>query len=297
MRKTPPVCDYENSDYQQVFWENGDRAYEDAAEAIAIKHLLPKSGERLLEIGAGAGRNTLRYKNYSEVILLDYSTTQLQQARERLGDKKCYRYVAADVYQLPFGPGIFDAATMIRTLHHLVEAELALAQIRDVLQNEGTFILEFANKRNFKVILRYLLRKQEWSPFTPEPVEFVRLNFNFHPRTIRKWLLEQEFNIDNQLTVSHFRVGFLKKIIPHQLLANLDGLLQWSGNLVQYSPSVFIKAIAKGAKITSLPAFSFRCPDCGFYPIPDTPPKLNCPQCKHTYEKKEGMYDFRFNKR
>ena len=30
--KTPPVCNYEESDYQESFWEHGNRAYEDAAE-------------------------------------------------------------------------------------------------------------------------------------------------------------------------------------------------------------------------------------------------------------------------
>src|SRR3970040_2905310 len=54
----PPVCDYEGSDYQQRFWDQADRRYEDQVEAIAIRSLLPKSGKLLLEGGAGAGRNT-----------------------------------------------------------------------------------------------------------------------------------------------------------------------------------------------------------------------------------------------
>ena len=39
----------------------------------------------MLELGAGAGRNTPRYRNYDRVVLLDYSRTQLEQARDRLG--------------------------------------------------------------------------------------------------------------------------------------------------------------------------------------------------------------------
>ncbi|KXK12339.1 MAG: hypothetical protein UZ14_CFX002002403 [Chloroflexi bacterium OLB14] len=35
----PPVCNYEGSDYQQTFWEQGGRAYEDQAEAIALKKI------------------------------------------------------------------------------------------------------------------------------------------------------------------------------------------------------------------------------------------------------------------
>src|SRR4030042_5184620 len=81
----PPVCDYENSDYQSSFWEEGGRSYEDQAEAIALKHFLPSGGGWLLEIGAGAGRNTPRYAAFQRVVLLDYSLTQLQQAQTRLG--------------------------------------------------------------------------------------------------------------------------------------------------------------------------------------------------------------------
>ena len=33
--ETPPVCDYEGSDYQTSFWDEGGRAYEDKAEEIA----------------------------------------------------------------------------------------------------------------------------------------------------------------------------------------------------------------------------------------------------------------------
>ena len=68
----PPLCDYENSDYQTSFWEQGGREYEDQVEAIALKHLLPNQGQWLLEIGAGAGRNTPRYHAFQHIVLLDY---------------------------------------------------------------------------------------------------------------------------------------------------------------------------------------------------------------------------------
>src|SRR5512139_3662 len=106
----PPVCNYEGSDYQTSFWDKGGREYEDRTEAIALRRLLPRSGRLLLELGAGAGRNTPRYQNFERVVLLDYSLTQLQQAQSRLGGSRRYIYVAADVYRLPFVPGLFDAA-------------------------------------------------------------------------------------------------------------------------------------------------------------------------------------------
>src|ERR671925_1594666 len=144
--ETPPVCNYEGSDYQTSFWDKGGREYEDRTEAIALKRLLPKSGRLLLELGAGAGRNTPRYQGFDRIILLDYSRTQLQQAQQRLGKSDRYMYVAADVYRLPFVEGLFDAATMIRTLHHMADAPKALRQVKDVLKSDGIFILEYANK-------------------------------------------------------------------------------------------------------------------------------------------------------
>src|SRR5512141_1312446 len=98
MNNTPPVCNYEGSDYQSSFWDEGGRAYEDAVEEIALRRLLPPQGGRLmLELGAGAGRNTPRYHNYQHIVLLDYSRTQLEQARQRLGEQACYTFVAADI--------------------------------------------------------------------------------------------------------------------------------------------------------------------------------------------------------
>jgi len=294
---TPPVCDYEGSDYQSSFWDKGGRAYEDRTEAIALKRLLPTKGRLLLELGAGAGRNTPRYPGFDRVVLLDYSRTQLEQAQGRLGRTGRYIYVAADVYRLPFVEGLFDAATMIRTLHHMADAPGALAQVRKVLQPGGTFILEFANKLNLKAIFRYLLGRQTWSPFAREPVEFAELNFDFHPGAVFNWLNELSFEIERVLTLSHFRVGLLKRIVPTGILVFLDSLFQWTGALWQLTPSVFVKARSQAGQqrdgIPSNPLLFFKCPDCGASPPVDKKEYLECPNCKKKWEVKDGIYDFR----
>jgi len=289
----PPICDYEGSDYQQTFWDCGEREYEDQTEAIALRRLLPKSGSLLLELGAGAGRNTTRYTGFERVALLDYSLTQLQLARQRLGESKRYVFVAADIYNLPFVPGLFDAATLIRTMHHMADAPLTLSQIRQVLKPGAKFILEYANKRNFKAILRYWLRRQTWSPFNPEPVEFVHLNYNFHPGTVRNWLRESNFIIERQLTVSHFRIELLKRIVPLRILVCLDSLAQFTGKWWQLTPSVFVRARAVGQTQFAQPGDFFRCPACGYYPLEETLEALVCNSCLCLWSIQEGIYDFR----
>lgn len=299
---TPPVCNYEGSDYQTSFWDKGGREYEDRTEAIALKRLLPRSGRLLLELGAGAGRNTPRYLGFDRIVLLDYSRTQLEQAQQRLGTSDKYIYVAADVYRLPFVDGLFDAATMIRTLHHMADAPKALGQVRNVMGSGGVFILEFANKLNLKAILRYLLGRQTWSPFSLEPVEFAKLNFDFHPKAVRNWLKSLGFAIEKTLTLSHFRVGFLKRIVPTGILVFLDSLAQWTGAWWQLSPSVFVRArrgdpdgrhgtgtLHSRDNILSY----FKCPNCGTSPLIDKENYLDCSNCQKKWEVKDGIYDFR----
>ena len=292
--ETPPICNYEGSDYQQSFWDQSDRAYEDAVEAVALRRLLPAGGKRLLELGAGAGRNTPRYTGFEQVVLVDYSRTQLQQARSRLGAGPQYRYVAADIYHLPFVPGVFDAATMIRTLHHMAEPRRALDQVRSALQAKAVFILEFANKRNLKSILRYLLHQQTWNPFSPEPVEFAALNFDFHPATVRTWLRLARFTVQRQLTVSHFRIPFLKRTLPLRWLVAMDSFAQTTGNLWQLSPSVFVRCQAAGETAAAPEGWLFACPACAA-PLDDTPPRLVCQQCGRSYPVEDDIYDFRLD--
>lgn len=286
----PPICNYEGSDYQRSFWEQADRAYEDRVEAVALRRLLPDSGQLLLEIGAGAGRNTPRYQGFERVVLLDYSRSQLVQARERLGLGPQYLYIAADAYRLPFVPGLFDAATMIRTLHHMADPPRAISQAHSVLRRDGTFILEYANKLNLKAIARYFLRRQDWSPFTLEPVEFVELNFDFHPRRVRSWLAETGFEIERQLTVSHFRIDFLKRWVPLGLLVWLDSLAQLTGGLWQLTPSVFVRSTGGASRQGD--GF-FRCPHCSHFPLDAEPDRVPCPECGRVWPIEDGIYDFR----
>lgn len=300
----PPVCNYEGSDYQTSFWDQGGREYEDRAEAIALRRMLPKSGKLMLELGAGAGRNTPRYAGFERIVVLDYSTTQLAQAQQRLGRSdpqgaaSKYIYVAADIYRLPFRSRLFDAATMIRTLHHMADAPKALEQVQNALQPGAVFILEFANKLNLKSILRYWFGRQAWNPFSPEPVEFVKLNFDFHPRAVRNWLAALGFSIEKTLTVSHFRLGALKRLVPAGLLATLDGFFQPTGAFWQLTPSVFVKA-QFSKSMTGAGPFPvgvidlFKCPDCGNENLEERDGHLYCPNCQAKWALREGIYDFR----
>ena len=182
---------------------------------------------------------------------------------------------------------------MIRTLHHMAEPQAALHQVRRTLQPGAIFILEYANKQNLKAIMRYLFRRQSWSPFSLESVEFEKLNFDFHPTMIRSLLEETGFMLERQLAVSYFRLAGFKKHLPLNLLIQLDAMLQPSGKWYQFSPSVFTRSCATGEGQKAANGLFFKCPNCGADTFNPHIAKLICQGCSRIWPIREGIFDFR----
>jgi len=292
-----PVCDYEGSAYRTEFWGRG-REYEDAVERVALRALLPPSGRRLLEIGAGFGRLVPLYAGYDEVVLFDYARSQLRQARELWGDRAPggrprYVYVAGDFYRLPFVAGLFDTVTMVRTLHHAVDAPAVLRGVAEVLGPGGAFVLEFANKRHLKAVLRYLLRRQAWSPFDPRPVEFAPLNFDFHPAWVEARLAQVGLRVVRRRAVSHLRIPFLKRHLPLPVLVWLDRALQSVAGFLPLSPSVFVQCRGPAHKPGPAEGGFFRCTLCGGSRLTRSDARLTCTGCGAAFEVCDGIYDFK----
>ncbi|MCD6520983.1 MAG: methyltransferase domain-containing protein [Anaerolineae bacterium] len=288
-----PICDYEGSTYRTDFWGSQDREYEDQVERLAIRALLPQRGERLLDVGAGFGRLASLYHGYKKVILLDYSRSQLAYARQQLGDEG-FIYVAADLYTLPLATNAVDTTVMVRVLHHIADVPAALQQIWRVTRPEGTFLLEFANKRHLKNILRYLLGRGV-NPFSPEPYEFAKLHFDFHPRWVLEQLLQAGFALQERRSVSLFRAALLKRIFPTPWLVKIDGLLQRPTAPLALGPSVFVRSrvLKKGQPKVAAEEVLFRCPSCGHEPLQSERSGLYCSQCGASWPLEEGIYVFK----
>jgi ubiquinone/menaquinone biosynthesis C-methylase UbiE len=293
----PSICDYEGSAYRTDFWTQ-DRSYEDAAERIALEALLPPAGRRLIEIGAGFGRLADLYAGYEQVILFDYSRSLLQEARAQWGEhgplgRPRYIYVAADFNRFPFVAGLFNTVTMVRVIHHAPDVPRVLNGISEIIAPDGTFVLEFANKRNLKAIGRWLLKRQLWSPFDLAPYEFAELNYDYHPHWVQTQLRQTGFVIQRQRSVSHFRLGVLKRHVRTQWLAKLDGLVQPTGRWWQLAPSVFVASRAtKTGPAAEEPAF-FRCPVCRGAKLVEQPSALICQTCHRAWPIHDGLYDFK----
>jgi ubiquinone/menaquinone biosynthesis C-methylase UbiE len=302
MASAPPVIDYEGSPYRTAFWEGQGRDYEDAAERLALQRLLPPTGQRIAEIGAGFGRLADLYRGYEQVVLFDYSRTLLQEAVTRWGTDPRFVFVAGNIYQLALAKASLDALVMVRVMHHLADVPLALAQIRRVLQGGKCAVLEYANKRNVKSLARWLVGRQDWSPIDPMPVEFVKLNFDFHPAWMESQFANARLSVRQQLAVSHFRTSLLKRNVPAATLAKMDSWFFGVGGQYPLAPSVFVQVEAEKdgenqllhsdlADLTAL----LRCSSCGeertLKRIDET--QLLCQSCGKDYFKRDGIWDFK----
>jgi len=291
--QSPAVCDYEGSTYETDFWVGQNRDYEDRVERIALRRLLPPTGHTLIDVGAGFGRLADLYEGYERVILVDYSRSMLRQAQERLGKRNPkYLYVAANVYHLPFVDAVADSLAMVRVIHHLTDVPAALAELARVTRTHGSIVLEFANKRNAKAILRYLLRRQKWNPFDPEPVEFVSLNYDYHPRWMEAKVLEAKLDIEARLSVSHFRIPLLKKLVPLSILAGLDSALQWTGRWLMLSPSGFL-LLRQTVQRPDSPEHLFQCPACRNSRWSFGEGYMECQHCQRRWAVADNLYDFK----
>lgn len=296
-----PVIDYEGSHYQADFWVGQGRAYEDASERLALQRLMPANGGRIAEIGAGFGRLAALYAGYEQVVLFDYSRTLLADAARELGDDPRFVFVAGNIYSLPLASGILDTLVMVRVMHHLADVAVALTQLRRLLHRHSVAVLEYANKRNIKAMLRWGLRRQSWSPFNQQPVEFVKLNYDFHPQWMDAQMRRAGFQVRKRLAVSHFRLGLLKQRLPAERLAQLDSALFALGGTFPVAPSVFLQAAAPGA--ASRPAINsspdavqqlLRCPVCGAEQLERVAAdRVRCPQCAAIYRRHLGVWDMK----
>ena len=71
------VSDYNGYDYKKIFWEDADRKYEDMADRLAIRRLLPKKMDEFVDIAGGYGRLAKEYLGKAKKVwIFDYSQTK-----------------------------------------------------------------------------------------------------------------------------------------------------------------------------------------------------------------------------
>ncbi|MCI8336419.1 MAG: class I SAM-dependent methyltransferase [Peptococcaceae bacterium] len=249
------VFDYNHVDYNK-FWQEHNRTYEDRVERIALQRLTKDMQGTCIEIGGGFGRLINEYApKCSYVYFTDCTEKLVAQAKQHidalgLTNVECQ---TLNLYDLSKCGQVFDNAICVRVMHHVEDVPFFFQQVNAVLPEDGTFIFEYANKKNFLEICRYLCQRPNIAPFAYEPSRRGNgIFYNFHPKYIRDMLRQNGFMIEEELAVSLFRNGCLKKLFGYRFLSWLERFLQKPLACLHPSPSIFIKA--KKVQACSKPA-------------------------------------------
>lgn len=238
------VSDYNGYDYKKIFWEDADRKYEDLADRLAIRKLLPEHMETFVDIAGGYGRLADEYlPRAASATLFDYSKTELAQAREIYGDR--LQTKAGDIYSLPFKDNSFDALMMVRATHHFADMQKVSDQLFRILRPGGVAVIEVANKRTLPKMFRYWTKKSDINPFTLEPACLKDLNadgfYNYHPKYMEMIFRQSGFQIEKVLSVSNFRSAKLKRIFGTKNLVRLEKAAQGALAPIRFAPSIYYR--------------------------------------------------------
>lgn len=130
-------------------------AWADRRETEAIFRLLAlKSGERLLDVGAGTGRIALAAARRGAVVVgVDPSRAMLGVARRRLADRSV-ALLRADATRLPFADGSFEAAVAVTLLCFAADPAAVLREIARVLRPDGRLVLGELNRWSLWALVR-----------------------------------------------------------------------------------------------------------------------------------------------
>lgn len=244
--KEKVISDYNGYDYKKIFWEDADRAYEDMADRIAIRRLLPEKMGSFVDVAGGYGRLAKEYIDRAKkVTIFDYSASELKQAKEEFGDKVNTKQ--GDIYKMPFKDGELDALLMVRATHHFKDMAAVMKELNRILAKDGVAVIEVANKRTLPRMFRYWFKKSDVNPFDKQPSNLTNIDkdgfFNYHPKYIEDLFKKSGFKIEKVLSVSNFRSARLKKMFKTKTLVSMEKGAQKILAPVRFAPSIYYKLV------------------------------------------------------
>lgn len=243
---------YDLYDYQS-YWRG--RVYEHEAECLAITDFFARihRSNGLLDVGGGFGRLAKFCSRFTnKITLLDPSQRNLSEAKTFLRRERGITLKQGIAESLPFKDSSFSTVLCVRVLHHIPDPGKCISELSRVTRPGGYLILEFANKLNFKSLLKHALSPTTSYPDltplerrSPENIAKDTIPFvNHHPKRIKRLVLENNFHIISIRSVSNFRHPIIKRVLPIRFLLFLESTIQNISSKVGlcWGPSIFILA-------------------------------------------------------
>jgi ubiquinone/menaquinone biosynthesis C-methylase UbiE len=119
----------------------------------------PVAGKRIMEVGAGSGRDSVRLAAAgATAIILDYSVPSLETAR-RVAEREGVRahFVRADALRLPFRDGAFDVVFHQGLLEHFRDPAPLLRENVRVLAPDALLLVDVPQRFHLYTVGKHVL--------------------------------------------------------------------------------------------------------------------------------------------
>lgn len=174
---TPPPCAAVTEEERRRIFSANAGGYDDAigwqetSSGIAgmRRRLVQRARGRVLEVGAGTGRNSEYYDpvGVERVTLVDSSEEMLRVAAAKAAAAKTaaapgsgvpLAFAVADAARLPFADGAFDSAVSTFTLCSFEDPAAVLAELRRVVKPGGVILLLEHGRATVPAVTAFLQR-------------------------------------------------------------------------------------------------------------------------------------------
>lgn len=155
---------------------------------IDIRH----KGERLLEVGCGAG-NILEKAPLRNLFGVDISAFILAKAKQKLSKK--VTLFQADAQNLPFKDRAFKQVICSEVLEHLLDPSASLQEIARILSYQGIAIISVPNELWINRIKRVLIRLRIFDWLLHRGGEYGKMpermedQWHLHVFSLENWLI------------------------------------------------------------------------------------------------------------
>ncbi len=150
-------------DVWESFWTGKkelDQVYSNADRVIyQIQSLGDLKGKRILEVGAGSGRDGLKLVDHSGcVVLLDYAKNSLELMKYWSAKlKKPVFLVQGDAFHLPFCDQSIDVVFHQGLLEHFRDPENILKENHRVLRKNGYALADVPQRYHIYTVVKHIL--------------------------------------------------------------------------------------------------------------------------------------------
>ena len=170
----------------KTYGQNGAFVHQLARDVV--RWLLPRKGERILDLGCGDGQLTAQIAAKGALMSgVDASPEMVAAARSRgVGS------TVAQAEKLPFGNGEFDAVFSNAALHWVRGQDEMMAEVHRVLRKRGRFVAEMGGLGNIAAIRMALIAVLERNGLQGRE---DNVNYYPSPEAFRRRLQKHGFRI------------------------------------------------------------------------------------------------------